>query len=183
MREALSLPLRRSRLGSLSEGAAEQSEAEGVYFVGCCKPMVFPALCRGRQLGDPQADGTEQNVEWGQLPATTPWLPPGGSCHDEISASRNRYFIVTDEGWRKLKISTVVRWMAKTKTTTTHPAAFKNQPVAAPHQSFLPIGSEAPIVKKSSFPPGEAEKLRRFYRISFIEALCCMSKRATWLPL
>ena len=44
----------RSTLGSLSEGAAEQSEAEGVYFVGCCKPMVFPALCRGRQLGDPQ---------------------------------------------------------------------------------------------------------------------------------
>jgi len=32
----------RSTLGSLSEGAAEQSEAEGVYFVGCCKPMVFP---------------------------------------------------------------------------------------------------------------------------------------------
>ena len=31
--EALSLPLARSALGSLSEGAAEQSEAEGVYFV------------------------------------------------------------------------------------------------------------------------------------------------------
>ena len=25
------------------------------------------------------------------------WLPPGGSCHDEISALRNRYFVVTDE--------------------------------------------------------------------------------------
>ena len=37
------------------------------------------AHCRGRQFGDPLADGTEQNVEWGQLPATTPWLPPGGS--------------------------------------------------------------------------------------------------------
>ena len=32
MREALSLPLRRSRLGSLPEGAAEQSEAEGVRY-------------------------------------------------------------------------------------------------------------------------------------------------------
>ena len=37
--------------------------------------------------------------------ATSPWLPPGGSCHDEISASRNRYFVVTDEGWRWLKVS------------------------------------------------------------------------------
>ena len=34
----------------------------------------------------------------------SPWLPPGGSCHDEISASRNRYFVVTDEGWRWLKV-------------------------------------------------------------------------------
>ena len=39
-----------------------------------------------------------------------------------------------------------------------HPAAFINQPVAAPHQPFLPIGSEVPLVKKSSFPPGEAKK-------------------------
>ena len=29
--------------------------------------------------------------------------------------------------------------------------------IAAPHQSFLPIGSEVPIAKKSSFPPGEAK--------------------------
>ena len=32
-----------------------------------------------------------------------------------------------------------------------------NKPVAAPHQAFLPIGSEVPLVKKSSFPPGEAK--------------------------
>ena len=37
-----------------------------------------------------------------KLPTTTPWLPPGGSCHDEISALRNRYFVVTDEGWRQV---------------------------------------------------------------------------------
>ena len=29
--------------------------------------------------------------------------------------------------------------------------------IAAPHQSFLPIGSEVPIGKKSSFPSGEAK--------------------------
>ena len=29
--------------------------------------------------------------------------------------------------------------------------------IAAPHQAFLPIGSEVPLVKKSSFPPGEAK--------------------------
>ena len=28
---------------------------------------------------------------------------------------------------------------------------------AIPHQSFLSIGSEVPIAKKSSFPPGEAK--------------------------
>ena len=28
---------------------------------------------------------------------------------------------------------------------------------AVPHQSFLSIGSEVPIDKKSSFPPGEAK--------------------------
>ena len=44
-------------------------------------------------------------------PATAPWLPPGGSCHDEISASRNRYFVVTDEGWRWLKVlDSPVEW-------------------------------------------------------------------------
>ena len=40
------------------------------------------------------------------LKVSTPWLPPGGSCHDEISALRNRYFVVTDEGWRQ-----VGQWM------------------------------------------------------------------------
>ena len=49
------------------------------------------------------------------------------------------------------------RQMVKTRTYVLHPTAFLNQPVAAPHQSFLPIGSEAPLVKKSSFPPGEAK--------------------------
>ena len=33
------------------------------------------------------------------------WLPPGGSCHGEISVFQNRYFGVTDEGRRTLKVS------------------------------------------------------------------------------
>ena len=32
---------------------------------------------------------------------------------------------------------------------------------AIPHQSFLSIGSEVPIAKKSSFPPGEAKGVVR----------------------
>ncbi len=47
--------------------------------------------------------------------------------------------------------------MEKTGTYAIHPSAFINQPFAAPHQSFLAIGSEVPIVKKSSFPSGEAK--------------------------
>ena len=38
---------------SLRELLSER-EAEGVYPVGCCKSMVSPAPCRGRQLGDPK---------------------------------------------------------------------------------------------------------------------------------
>ena len=34
--------------------------------------------------------------------------------------------------------------MVKTETNAIHPATFMNQPVAAPHQAFLPIGSEVP---------------------------------------
>ena len=88
---------------------------------------------------------------------SSPWLPPRGSWIFWQSALRNRLPKKTDEGQRKLKISTVVRWMAKTKTTTIHPAAFIDQPVATPHQSRQTIGSEVPIVHRDSFPPGEAK--------------------------
>ena len=47
--------------------------------------------------------------------------------------------------------------MVEIETNAIHPAAFIYQPVATPHQAFLPIGSEVPLVKKSSFPPGEAK--------------------------
>ena len=51
--------------------------------------------------------------------------------------------------------------MVKTEINAIHPAVFMNQPLAAPHQSFLTIGSEVPLVKKSSFPPGEAKRRLR----------------------
>ena len=35
---------------------------------------------------------------------------------------------------------------------------------AIPHQSFLSIGSEVPIAKKSSFPPGKPRELCEFAR-------------------
>ena len=42
-------------------------------------------------------------------------------------------------------------WMVQSGTYTSHPAAFLDQPFAAPHQS---AGSEVP---SDSFPPGEAK--------------------------
>ena len=52
--EALSLPLRRSRLGSTSGGAVSPNElTEGVQCVEWHGLMVLYRPCRGRQLGDP----------------------------------------------------------------------------------------------------------------------------------
>ena len=50
--------------------------------------------------------------------------------------------------------------MVQSGTYTFHPAAFLDQPFAAPHQSFLSTGSEVPLDKKSSFPPGEAKRCK-----------------------
>ena len=52
--------------------------------------------------------------------------------------------------------------MVETETYFIHLTAFIYQPVATPHQSFLAIGSEVPIVKKSSFPSGEAKNSKTF---------------------
>ena len=41
---------------------------------------------------------------------------------------------------------------------------------AVPHQSFLAIGSEVPIAKKSSFPPGEAKGVVRI-RLRFCKTI------------
>ena len=59
---------------------------------------------------------------------------------------------------------------------------------AIPHQSFLSIGSEVPIVKKSSFPPGEAKGIVRICP-GFHKAMgtyrkpLCDSLRAAWRRL
>ena len=79
--------------------------------------------------------------------ATSPWLPPGGSCHDEISASRNRYFVVTDEGWRWLKVSDFhVGW---------------RKPGHIPSIQLHSLTNLSPplisLATLSSFPPGEAK--------------------------
>ena len=98
-------------------------------------------------LSSPSSPETDGYVEWSQLPQ-----PPLGFPRGE-AAERSE----ADEGWRELESSKIpVEW-CETEINTIHPAAFMNQPVAAPHQAFLPIGSEVPLVKKSSFPPGEAK--------------------------
>ena len=98
-----------------------------------------PPLCRGRQLADPLADGTERNVEWGQLTATTPWLPPGGSWIFWQAAFRNRLAKKTDEGWRQVdKCMQLDEW---------HLLWFPQNNVllwillaiATPHQPALPV--------------------------------------------
>ena len=53
-------------------------------------------------------------------------------------------------------------WMEYVLVFSTKRGNLKLLAIAAPHQSFLPIGSEVPLVKKSSFPPGEAKgRLRK----------------------
>ena len=79
--------------------------------------------------------------------ATSPWLPPGGSCHDEISAFRNRYFVVTDERWRWLKVSDFhVGW---------------RKPGHIPSIQLHSLTNLSPplisLATLSSFPPGEAK--------------------------
>ena len=48
-------------------------------------------------------------------------------------------------------------WMEYVLVFSTQRGNLKLLAIATPHQSFLPIGSEVPLVKKSSFPPGEAK--------------------------
>ena len=52
--------------------------------------------------------------------------------------------------------------MVKTETNSIHLTAFIYQPVAAPHQAFLSISSEVPLVKKSSFPRGKPRTQKLF---------------------
>ena len=68
-------------------------------------------------------------------------------------------------------------WMEYVLVFSTQRGNLKLLAIAAPHQSFLPIGSEVPLVKKSSFPPGEAKgRLREL--IPFNVPICSRRERA-----
>ena len=79
------------------------------------------------------------------------WLPPGGSCHDEISASRNRYFVVTDEGRRQLKVLYFsVEWynlehipLIQLHSLTNRSPPLISQPVPKCRLTASPGGSQA----------------------------------------
>ena len=105
------------------------------------------------------------------------WFIPLGFPRGE-AAERSE----ADEGWRELESSKIpVEW-CETEINTIHPAAFMNQPVATPHQAFLPIGSEVPLVKKSSFPPGEAK--RRLRELApFNVPICSGNGRSLRVPI
>ena len=72
--------------------------------------------------------------------------------------------------------------MEKAGTNAIHIVAFVNQPLAAPHQAFLPIGSEVPLAKKSSFPPGEAKRRLREL-VPFNVPLCSGNGRLLRVPI
>ena len=87
------------------------------------------------------------------------WLPPGGSCHDEISASRNRYFVVTDEGWRWLKVLDFpVEWRKPEHMPLIqlHSKTNLSPPLISQPCRFRSA------VKSGSFPPGEAKNSEDF---------------------
>ena len=112
------------------------------------------------------------------------WLAPLGFPRGEAAGidGTSEPASPADEGWRELESSKIpVEWY-KTETNAIYPAAFINKPVAAPHQAFLPIGSEVPLVKKSSFPPGEAK--RRLRELApFNVPICSGNGRSLRVPI
>ena len=65
----------RSALGSTYGGAAERSEAEGVYPIEWYKLVILPRPCRGRQPGDPPLPeqlGTLHGSSCRYLPLASP---------------------------------------------------------------------------------------------------------------
>ena len=75
---------------------------------------------------------------------------PGGSCHDEISASRNRYFIVTDEGRRWLKVIDCSAEWWKPKHIP-----FIDQPVATHISLFYQPVPKCRLIKNPASPRGK----------------------------
>ena len=91
--------------------------------------------------------------------ATSPWLPPGGSCHDEISASRNRYFVVTDEGGDRLVNK--CNWMSGICSRLHHSTYCCGDFKRSPPLISQPCRFRS-AVKSGSFPPGEAKNSEDF---------------------
>ena len=117
-------------------------------------------ICRGRQFGDPSGAAAQKLTEVSSsLNGTSSRNLPLGFPRGEADRldGTSEPARLADEGWRWLKVSTAVRCFVETKANAIHLTAYIYQPVATPHQSFLPIGSEVPLAKKSSFPPGEAK--------------------------
>ena len=117
-------------------------------------------ICRGRQFGDPSGAAAQKLTEVSSsLNGTSSRNLPLGFPRGEAARldGTSEPARLADEGWRWLKVSTAVRCFVETKANAIHLTAYIYQPVATPHQSFLPIGSEVPLAKKSSFPPGEAK--------------------------
>ena len=83
-----------------------------------------------------------------------PLASPGGKLPD-LTALRNR------QGWLMRGGDRLVNecsWKNGICSGFLHSTGnLKLLAIATPHQSFLSIGSEVPIDKKSSFPPGEAK--------------------------
>ena len=117
-------------------------------------------------------------------PATAPWLPPGGSCHDEISALRNRYFVVTDEGWRQVGFRMHPDERHSSRFPPYQRTAVEILSVRHPSSVFFANRFRSAACQKIQLPPGGSQELRRFWRVPFIKPLYCVSCGSpSWRPL
>ena len=74
--------------------------------------------------------------------------------------------------------------MEETRTYATHPAAFINQPVAAPHQSQRKHRFRSAAVLLRQLPPGGSQELKRRWRVPINRAFCSVSFGSpSWRPL
>ena len=81
------------------------------------------------------------------------WLAPLGFPRGEAAEQSE-----ADEGWRELESSKIpVEWY-KTETNAIYPAAFMNQPVAAPHQSQRKHRFRSAAVLLRQLPPGGSQE-------------------------
>ena len=75
--------------------------SEGMYCVGCCRLIVSPAPCRGRQLGDPKPTQLRSSLNGNDQRLLSSWLPPGGS-QEEVAVADS---IQRPPLFRKLRVA------------------------------------------------------------------------------